>query len=280
MVSVVELTDKRQTGEAMYKMVDNFSQDIDCFTEDTTGKRLSDIPFNSYYNLVKNLPFKKDQTGTEIITRPMHIFSTPFNGYDCKKKAIAIAAWLNQNHIPYRFKAVSRNADGDIHHVIVEAKSGDKWIEIDATYPDNYINQDQGWTNEELLPSDGPGTLGSNHKLVCMYGMEKPSIIMHRDFLRNLRNRYPEAMGSISGAAVAAIAAIITAVGGITATIISAVSNKRQQEREIAHNLKMQEMQQKKMVEQANLQKKQTEKKDIPGWIPWAAIGGAALLFM
>lgn len=159
------LTDRRQTGEAMYHLSRRYAHDLDEF-EDETGRMLSKMPFQEYYNLVRSIPYSQDRKEVEVIARPRIILT---NGPgDCKKKAILMGSWFDRNKIPYRFVAVSSRPDGRIHHVITEAMSGGEWVQVDATYIGNVLGP-QKWTNRQVLPSDGPETM-SGAALVTLSG--------------------------------------------------------------------------------------------------------------
>ena len=226
MVVVANLHDKAQTGEAMYEMVERFSSDIDAFGVGNT--RLTELPLDKFFSLVSSLPYSEDPEETEVVTRPAHIFATPWQGWDCKKKAVAIAAWLKEHGIPYRFVAVSRRPDGEIHHVIVQACIGGSLRDIDATYPNYRLFQDHRWTYAEPLPSSGPGRLSGAPRLLKMYGDGPVCPEMMGEF-----NAQVPAYGVRMGEPATIIAAIIVALASITTAIVGAVANKKQQEREI-----------------------------------------------
>lgn len=270
----------------MYSLVSRFSGDINDFY--FKGVPLSSLPLPIYFDIVKKIPFKADDYGVEVVTRPFHLFSAPWIGWDCKKKAIAIASWLAQNHIPFKFTAVSRLPSGEIHHVIVEAQGANGWIELDATYPSNEFAVPQEWTAKEDLPADFDGFLSGAAKLVSMYGDGPTSQALAQDFLNGMRQVSPEQMGSATVAAVVGIVvAIVSAVSGVTAAIIGAVSGKRQQERQIAAAKKLAEAQAKQIEERYEQEKAIAQqvaeaqgKSALPGWLipAAAALGLFALL--
>jgi len=283
LITVHELHDKAQTGEEMYKLVRRFSGDINHFTHN--GKPLSQLPISQYYSLVKKVPFRKDDYGVEIVTRPYHLFASPWRGWDCKKKALAVASWLHENNIPYRFTSVSRRPDGEIHHVLVEAMKDGEWIPIDATYPENELYQEEPWTNRETLPTRAPGTLSDAPRLVSMYGEGVPSSHIADQFYRAMYRMAPEQMGEPA----TIIAAIIGVVATVVATVIGVVSGKRRQEELLDHQVQMARMQQEFQAEQTAEAAKQYEQatqtqqasagSGIPGWlIPAAAALGLIAL--
>lgn len=226
-VVLKELLSKDDTGREMYRLTENFHNDIKNFS-DCTGTPLNNLPLEQYFNLVKQIPYRKDITGIEVVTRPIHLFLSPFHGWDCKKKAIAIASYLKNRNIPYRFRAVSSRPDGKIHHVFPQAYLMGKWRDLDATYPHNKIFHTRKITNSEILPMNGSEKISQSPKLISLYGYDDFDIVS--------RPGYPlhwydiEYLG-IAPAIIPLIAAGIAAVGGITASVISAVSQKKAQER-------------------------------------------------
>lgn len=93
-----------------------------------------------FFDFVKKIPYERDKHGTEILARPLVLFSE-FSSMDCKKKAILIASWLKANGIPYRLLAVSEIPTGKIHHVFPQAFINNKWENVDATYSRYFLFQ-------------------------------------------------------------------------------------------------------------------------------------------
>lgn len=117
----------------MYWHVENFHKDIG---------EWANKPLPVFFDHVKNMAYQRDpKKGKEVLARPGFLLAGLFPAIDCKKKAILIASWLRANHIPYRFIAVSERPDKRIHHVMVQAEDGGKWVNLDATYP-NYKFQE------------------------------------------------------------------------------------------------------------------------------------------
>lgn len=164
------LNEKNDTGREMLRLVSYYSADINDFF--LHGTRLSDLPFPTYYNYVKNIPYKRDYEGIEVVLRPRHILNFPGLGADCKKKAILIGSWLKENHIPFDFLAVSRKPDGEFHHVIVQAETAEGPFEIDATYSHNQLNEIQSWTAAETLSGFSSGTWDGKPTIVSIDGLD------------------------------------------------------------------------------------------------------------
>lgn len=222
MVEIQQLQGPEQTGREMYRLVKEYSGDINQF--DFNGMRLSDLPFGTYYDLVKSMPFDMDTQAAEIVTRPFLIWASPWAGWDCKKKAIVIASWLEENGIPYRFTAVSRRPDGEVHHVLVEALHNDEWIQIDATYPNNKLSDSELWTAKMPLPLSGAVSKYSRPLLLSISGAASQKLVPQ--FVHLVNNHIPGTMGE-----PVTIAAIITAIASIIASVIGAAASSKQQER-------------------------------------------------
>lgn len=110
----------------MYSLVERFHKDIG---------EWANKPLPLFFDHVRQVPYLRDVKGKEVTARPAFL-GTVFPAIDCKKKAILLASWLRSNFIPYRFIAVSERPDKRIHHVFTQAWNGQKWINLDATYPD------------------------------------------------------------------------------------------------------------------------------------------------
>jgi hypothetical protein len=150
------LFNKKQTGKAMYGLVRRFSGDLkNVFLRD--GSRVvsaNRIPLPRWFDFVKNIPYRCDPKPREIVARPSHIInygSVEHLGADCKKKAILIASWLRQNHVPFTFVSASRLRNGRIHHVFVRAFPSGGSVDLDATYKRNTIGMRRRDTKQEIL---------------------------------------------------------------------------------------------------------------------------------
>lgn len=277
MVTVRELHDKEQTGREMYSLAQRFTDDLEHFVlENDPRVTLAQVPLSQYYAIIRAIPFRQDDHGAEVVTRPYHLFTTPWRGWDCKKKAIALAAYLEKRGIPWRFLSVSRRPDGEIHHVLVQASVDGQWLNVDATYPDNELFEPEQWTAEEVLPSNGPGTLSGAPVLISMYGEGPPCPALAGEF---------QAKAVEMGVApvVGIIAAIIAAAGAVAGVIVGAVSATRRQRRE--HEFQMEMLEESKaateeMQEKAIAAQKAVAQPSLAKWILPAglAAAGAALL--
>ena len=149
------LRDKRQTGRRMYSLARRFSGDLHEIYHD--GKSLADHSLQEMFNLVKELPYRRDDAPIEIVARPRYIVKMADGGIDCKKKAVMLGAWCQVNGFrapgQWRFVSVSHRPDKVIHHVFPQIKLQGYWKNIDATYPEYKLFGVKKVTAfEELLP--------------------------------------------------------------------------------------------------------------------------------
>jgi len=278
MIQAAILKTPEQTAAEMERLTRKFSGDIRYFR--MNGTPLNELPLDHYYRVIAEIPYKRDLSGIEVVTRPYLVLSGKQSA-DCKKKAILISSYLQNNGIPYRFKAVSSRKNGELHHVIVEAKINGKWIEIDATYPKNQLFQKVKWTNAKLL-SGGEITSFDSPILVSLYGEGNPSREMINQYHKSLGQiyrglntaEYPGvSMGIASEAVAAIVTAIVAAVASVTISIVSAVSSRKSEERaaasqkaqnDFAQALYLQQVQdQKDANESARIERAEYEKKLI-----------------
>ena len=277
MVSVKELKSKEQTGKEMYHLADKYANDISLFQH--RGTNLDKLPIRDYFNLISTIPFKKDITGVEVVTRPLHIFRAPWVGWDCKKKSIAMAAYLKNNNIPYRFTAVSMRPDGKIHHVMPQAHIDSNWHDLDATYSHNRpFRRNPRITNMEVLPMSGSGgNLTLSPKLISMYGYDDPETMLAADYWLNRtdleRIEYMGQGWEIVAGAIAAIGAIWGSAISSDATVKAAQISAKAKADELNKLLEFQR-EQVAAAQKAKEQATQLMKK----WLIPAGIAGSLIL--
>lgn len=154
------LYNKEQTGERMYNLIDTYARDLANFKVNDTA--LFDLSISDFFNFVKNIPYRRDLSPTEVISRPHHILHHRKIGMDCKKKAILIASWAFLNNIPFHLIASSSRKNGKIHHVFPQVQLNGEWINADATYKKLKLGQGRPEiTNFIVLPrKDEPELMG------------------------------------------------------------------------------------------------------------------------
>jgi len=136
MISFHTLNSKDQTGVEMYRLIDQYSGDIDRIK--VNGKPLSSLNMFEYFDFVKNIPYRKEIKAIEVVGRPEKIIQSRKSGMDCKKKSILISSYLKKRNIPFRLIASSKREDKRIHHVFPQMCINGKWYNMDATY--NHYN--------------------------------------------------------------------------------------------------------------------------------------------
>ena len=147
------LKDRRQTSQKIKSLVREFYTDLDLIKIPVGSALLplSSLPFDKYFDYVRNIPYKRDNVPIEKIGRPAWIMEKrPLNA-DCKKKAIMIAAWLEYHKIPWRLIGSSSRRDLSIHHIFPQAHENGQWINVDATYSEYRIAQQKTVTAKEIL---------------------------------------------------------------------------------------------------------------------------------
>ena len=147
------LYDKNQTGNKIKYLIENYYTDLDkIFTK--KGKRyipISKLSLFEFYNMIRKIPYRKDNAPVEVIARPFHIMNHKSMGMDCKKKCIMIGSYLRYHKMPYRIMSSSRRPTKEIHHVFPQVKIGNKWRNLDATYNHNKPLEFKTVTNHEVL---------------------------------------------------------------------------------------------------------------------------------
>jgi len=130
------LYDKKQTAREMYYLVNKYYNDLEKCKIRLDGKTipLTELTLCQIFNLVKNIPYRRDTKPVEIVSRPKIIIKNRRFGMDCKKKGILLGAYLKSNNIPYRFTSISRKPSGRIHHVFPQVYINGQWRNLDATY--------------------------------------------------------------------------------------------------------------------------------------------------
>lgn len=155
MLNVKPLFDKKQTGEEMHRLIDQYYTDLDKISLSMSGESvpLSKLSLQEYFDMVRRIPYRRDIKQIEVVARPRKILKQSKDGCDCKKKAILMASWCKRNGLPFRLIASSRLPSGRIHHVFPQCKMSPRseWINIDATYPKYRIGEKKKITKAEVL---------------------------------------------------------------------------------------------------------------------------------
>lgn len=124
------------TGREMARMVTAYYTDL---------ARYQSSSLKDYFDIVKNLRYRRDPNGIEFVTRPKIAFNPLLRFRDCDDKSVLIGSFLYLKKIPFRFLAVSNQIptrpgqEPKIHHVLVQAIINGRRRIIDATYPKNKL---------------------------------------------------------------------------------------------------------------------------------------------
>jgi hypothetical protein len=150
-ITRIPLFDKSQTADEIQRLINDYYDDL-YFINTTGGKRVSDLSLENYFNLVKNIPYRRDRSPKEVVLRPAYVFMLAKQGMDCKKKSIVCGAFCKLNGIDYRAVGSSRRPDKKIHHIFIETKIDGKFLPMDATYSHNKLYEPKkGITNKEVF---------------------------------------------------------------------------------------------------------------------------------
>jgi hypothetical protein len=128
------LIDKKQTAEKIKSLVKKYADDLKIITLEEYDTTLDNLTIEEYFDFVKSIPYRKDTTPVEVVSRPYYICKYKYLGMDCKKKAVLMASWCACNNIKYRFIGSSKRPDKKVHHIYVQAFLDSRWENIDATY--------------------------------------------------------------------------------------------------------------------------------------------------
>ena len=94
-----------------------------------------------FYDFLKNIPYRADPRGTELVKRPFYTLNRIGKGGDCDCKTIVMLAWARLNKIPARIVTASKNKKKGLHHVYPELYYMGNWCVVDATYPRNTLGR-------------------------------------------------------------------------------------------------------------------------------------------
>ena len=151
------LIDRQQTANKMYELVGRHSDDLNVVYAKYKGDLIpvSGLPLQEFYMRVRSIPFQIDNKPVELLLRPCYCFAlaNAGRGLDCKKKAVLMASWINENmgRKHFRFVATSNRPDRRITHTYPEIKINGEWLPLDATYQTNKIFIKNGITKKVIL---------------------------------------------------------------------------------------------------------------------------------
>ena len=152
-ITAQKLTNKDQTGKAMNRLIDQYSNDLREVMIRRNGKivPLTSLNIMEFFDLIRRIPYRQDIKPIEVISRPNGILKNSFLGMDCKKKAILIASYFKNRQIPCRLIASSKKKNRRIHHVFPQIELAGKWLNVDATYSHYKPFEPKALTRAEVL---------------------------------------------------------------------------------------------------------------------------------
>lgn len=147
------LYNKEQTAKTMHALVNKFCKDLTQFNVNTESgvKTLNNLTMKEFFDFVRKIPYRMDNSPIEVISRPAHIIKLRGSGMDCKKKAVLIGSYLKCNNIPYRFIASSNKPNKKIHHIFPQVLLGGEWKNLDATYEYYLMFEPKKVTKSEVV---------------------------------------------------------------------------------------------------------------------------------
>jgi hypothetical protein len=135
-VERVPLQDKEQTARKIKDLVNQYYSDLDSVFVVNRGvnMKITDLSLSDFFDLVKNIPYRRDPRPVEVVARPYYLFKHRGLGLDCKKKSILCAAYFKYRGLPFRFIGSSNRPDKKVHHIFPQVKLDNEWLNFDATY--------------------------------------------------------------------------------------------------------------------------------------------------
>ena len=134
------LTDKAQTVQRIFELARQFSGDLDTVYAQLNSQTvpLSALTLIEYFDMVRRIPYRRDDEPVEVVARPRVILQNFLHGIgkDCKKAAVLIGAYLENKRVPWRLAVVSTRPDKEMHHIFPQGDiylTGD-FVNLDATY--------------------------------------------------------------------------------------------------------------------------------------------------
>jgi hypothetical protein len=153
MLTIDDLLSKDQTGHEMYRIINNYSADLNDVFVKRNGKLipLSNLSILEMFDVVRKIPYRRDIHNIEVVARPIKILASSPAGMDCKKKSILMSSFCKENKIPFRLIASSRRPDRKVHHVFPQGFLSGMYRNLDATYPHYKPFEDKQVTAAEVL---------------------------------------------------------------------------------------------------------------------------------
>ena len=141
------LKDRHETARRIKHLIETYYTDLhNVFYKDGYRTRpVTDLTLQQYFDLVKNIPYRRDPKPFEIVARPYYLFKHRDLGLDCKKKSVLCGAFIRMKNFKYRAIGSSSREDLKVHHIYMQLYDTKKkaWRNVDATYPDYVLYEEK-----------------------------------------------------------------------------------------------------------------------------------------
>lgn len=140
-VTRLPLIDAKETGRWMHRIVNEFYMDMAPWSGESVL---------SMYTIIKDIPYRPDPKGNEVLQRPKYTMEGMGWGGDCDDKSICFAAFCKLKGIRYRFIGVGKKKPLKkygffdkilLTHVYTQVYLGGEWVDADCTYSFNVFGQ-------------------------------------------------------------------------------------------------------------------------------------------
>jgi hypothetical protein len=102
-----------------------------------------DKPFTEFFNFIKDIPYKPDPPGDELVMRPLRLFER--NAGDCDDKTVAFMSYFIYHNLTTGFSLVSQSDKRNYHHIFCFVVVDGQKLDIDATYSKNRPFEKREW---------------------------------------------------------------------------------------------------------------------------------------
>lgn len=107
-------------------------------------KQFKDYTILQMFNFIaKNIEYKKDPPGIELVMRPLYTLKR--RAGDCDDKAVMFLAWFKLKNYSGGYSIVSQKPDKDYHHIFTYLIINNLIIDADATYNYNRLGESKTW---------------------------------------------------------------------------------------------------------------------------------------
>lgn len=109
--------------------------------------QFNNMSITDIFNMIKKIPYKADPHGIEFVRRPAKLLES--NAGDCDDKTCLFLACLKVKKIKCGYAIVKGPGKKFFHHIFPFAIIDKNIIDLDATYPQNYIGMKKQWAERK-----------------------------------------------------------------------------------------------------------------------------------